>query len=206
MVEHLAHYFTEAINQGGYWGAGFLMVLESMVAPVPSELVMPFVGFLVQEGRFSLHWAILATSLGSLIGSLLSYYAGYYGGRPFVLKVGRYFLLNREHLEFTENWFARHGSWTVFVSRFIPVVRHLISIPAGMGKMRLLPFCLYTIVGATMWNTFLLACGYYLKSRWTEVEKYTKELDIAVLIILILAAVWFVLTHFKRSRRADQSA
>ena len=105
MVEHLAWYFTYAIEQGGYLGAAFLMALESMVAPVPSELVMPFVGFLVVEEKFSLWAAILVTSLGSIIGSLISYYMGYFGGRPVVLRVGRYLLLNQEHLEWTERWF-----------------------------------------------------------------------------------------------------
>jgi len=200
MVEHLAVYFTYLIEQGGYLGAGFLMMLESMVAPVPSELVMPFVGFLVVEGKFSAPVAILVTSFASIVGSLVSYYLGYFGGRPIVLKVGRYLLLNREHLEWTEQWFARHGSWTIFVSRFIPVVRHLISLPAGLGRMRIAPFCIYTLIGATMWNSFLLWCGYVLKQNWTLVEQYTHELDIAVLFMLAVAVVWFVITHIRRSR------
>ena len=200
MVQHLAVYFTYLIEKLGYLGAGFLMALESMVAPVPSELVMPFVGFLAVEGKFSVPLAILATSAGSLIGSVISYYMGYLGGRPFVMKVGRYLLLNREHLEWTERWFDRHGSWTIFVSRFIPVVRHLISIPAGLGKMRLLPFCLYTVLGATIWNTFLLVCGYKLRQNWTLVEQYSHELDVAVAVALVLAGIWFVLTHLRRGR------
>lgn len=200
MVQHLAVYFTYLIEKLGYLGAGFLMALESMVAPVPSELVMPFVGFLAVEGKFSVPLAILATSAGSLIGSVISYYMGYLGGRPFVMKVGRYLLLNREHLEWTERWFDRHGSWTIFVSRFIPVVRHLISIPAGLGKMRLLPFCLYTVLGATIWNSFLLVCGYKLRQNWTLVEQYSHELDVAVAVALVLAGIWFVLTHLRRGR------
>jgi len=200
MVQYLAVYFTYLIEKLGYLGAGFLMALESMVAPVPSELVMPFVGFLAVEGKFSVPLAILATSAGSLIGSVISYYMGYLGGRPFVMKVGRYLLLNREHLEWTERWFDRHGSWTIFVSRFIPVVRHLISIPAGLGKMRLLPFCLYTVLGATIWNTFLLVCGYKLRQNWTLVEQYSHELDVAVAVALVLAGIWFVLTHLRRGR------
>jgi membrane protein DedA with SNARE-associated domain len=200
MVEHLAEYFTYAIQQGGYVGAGFLMALESMVAPVPSELVMPFVGFLVVEGKFSATAAILATSLGSIIGSLVSYYMGYFGGRPVVLKFGRYLLLNQEHLEWTERWFSRHGSWTIFVSRFVPVVRHLISIPAGLGRMRVLPFVLYTLIGATIWNSFLLFCGYKLRKNWTLVEQYTKELDIAVAVGLVICGIWFVAVHLRRGR------
>jgi len=200
MVEQLAVYFTYIIEKLGYLGAGFLMTLESMVAPVPSELVMPFVGFLAAEGKFSIAGSIIATSIGSIIGSLISYYMGYYGGRPLVLKVGRYLLLNHEHLEWTERWFARHGSWTIFVSRFIPVVRHLISIPAGLGKMRLVPFCVYTLIGATLWNSFLFYCGFRLRQNWTLVQQYSHELDIIAVIGLAICAVWFVVTHLRRSR------
>ena len=200
MVEHLAEYFTYIIKQGGYPGAGFLMALESMVAPVPSELVMPFVGYLVADAKFGLVPSVLATSLGSIIGSLASYYMGYYGGRPVVLKVGRYLLLNKEHLEWTERWFARHGTWTIFASRFIPVVRHLISIPAGIGRMRLLPFAAYTLVGATIWNSFLLWCGIKLRENWTLVETYSRQVDIVMAIILGAAVVWFVVAHVRRAR------
>jgi membrane protein DedA with SNARE-associated domain len=202
MIEHLAVYFTYAIRDLGYLGAAFLMTLESMVVPVPSELVMPFVGFLVAEGQFSPVTAIFATSLGSVVGSLISYCAGHYGGRPFVLKVGRYVLLNREHLEFTERWFARHGSWTIFVSRFIPVVRHLISVPAGAGRMNIGKFCLYTIIGATAWNSFLLLCGYKLRQNWVLVQRYTHELDLAVAAMLAIVVAWFIMTHIRRSRTA----
>lgn len=200
MVEFLAVYFTYIIEKLGYFGAGFLMMLESMVAPVPSELVMPFVGFLAAEGKLSLTWSVIATSIGSIVGSLLSYYMGYLGGRPFVLSVGKYLLLNREHLVWTERWFERHGSWTIFVSRFIPVVRHLISIPAGLGRMRLLPFCVYTLIGATMWNGFLLLCGYKLRQNWTLVQKYSHELDIIVAIALAICCTWFAVMHFRKAR------
>ncbi len=203
MVAQLAVYFTYIIEQLGYLGAGFLMMLESMVAPVPSELVMPFVGFLAAEGKFTIPMSILATSVGSIVGSLLSYYMGYLGGRPFVLHVGKYLLLNREHLEWTERWFEQHGSWTIFVSRFIPVVRHLISIAAGLGKMRIVPFCVYTLIGATMWNSFLLACGYHLRQNWTLVQKYSHELDLLVAAGLVVVGIWFAVTHFRKARRTQ---
>ena len=206
MVEHLAGYFTQAIEQAGYFGAAFLMALESMVAPVPSELVMPFVGFLVVEEKFSFGGAILAASLGSVTGSLISYYMGYFGGRPLILKVGRYLLLNREHLEWTEQWFARHGSWTILVSRFVPVVRHLISIPAGLGRMKLLHFCVYTIIGATIWNSFLLWCGYKLRKNWMLVEKYSHELDLLMAIGLVVVVVWFVAVHLRRARAVSAAS
>jgi membrane protein DedA with SNARE-associated domain len=202
MVERVAEFCTYIIGELGYLGVGFLMALESMIAPIPSELVMPFAGFLAAEDKMSVAGIILATSLGSIIGSLISYYMGYFGGRPVVLKVGRYLLLNREHLDWTEQWFARHGSWTILVSRFIPVVRHLISIPAGMGRMRLASFCIYTLIGATIWNTFLLVCGFKLRQNWTLVQKYSHELDLIVVALLIVVTIWFVMTHVRRSRAA----
>ena len=205
MVEHLAEYFVYAIERAGYAGAGLLMALESMIAPVPSELVMPFVGFLVAEGKFAMITAIVATSIGSLIGSLISYWMGYFGGKPFVLTVGRYLLLNREHLVWTEQWFARNGSWTIFVSRFIPVVRHLISIPAGVGRMGLRPFCLYTLVGATIWNSFLLFCGYKLRQNWTQVQQYSHIVDIGVVIVLLLCAGWYAARHIRNSSSAPNN-
>ncbi|MGC8660864.1 MAG: DedA family protein [Desulfomonilaceae bacterium] len=207
MIAHLSIYFTYIIEQLGYLGASFLMALESMIAPVPSELVMPFVGFLAAEGKFSIPAAIIFTSLGSIVGSLISYFLGLWGGRPLVIKAGRYLFLNHEHLEWTERWFDKHGSWTIFISRFIPVVRHLISIPAGLGRMNLAHFCMFTIAGATLWNSFLLFAGYKLRQNWTLVEKYSHEVDIAVLFIAVLAiGAWFVAKRFRRNMVANGKA
>jgi membrane protein DedA with SNARE-associated domain len=201
MVAQLTIYFTYIIEQMGYWGAAFLMALESMIAPVPSELVMPFVGFLAAEGKFSIPMAIIFTSIGSLVGSLISYYVGLLGGRPLVLRAGRYLFLNHEHLEWTERWFAKNGSWTIFVSRFIPVVRHLISIPAGLGRMNFLRFSIFTIVGATIWNTFLLYCGYKLRQNWTLVQQYSHELDIVVGLLGVAAlGIWAGVRYFRKRR------
>jgi membrane protein DedA with SNARE-associated domain len=201
MVAQLTIYFTYIIEQMGYWGAAFLMALESMIAPVPSELVMPFVGFLAAEGKFSIPMAIVFTSIGSLVGSLISYYLGLWGGRPLVLKAGRYLFLNHEHLEWTERWFAKNGSWTIFVSRFIPVVRHLISIPAGLGRMNVWSFFIFTLVGATIWNTFLLYCGYKLRQNWTLVQQYSHELDIVVgLLGVATLGIWAGVRYFRKRR------
>lgn len=176
-----------------YAGAFFLMALESMIAPIPSEAVMPFVGFLVADGKWSLWLALLSTSLGSLVGSLLSYGMGYYGGKPLVLKVGKYLLLNRHDLEMTERYFSkRQGILTVFIARFIPVVRHFISIPAGMGKMRLLPFMAVTVIGATLWNGFLLVLGMRLREHWTVVQKYSHQVDIVIVVVVVIGLGWFI--------------
>src|SRR3989344_2465633 len=135
IVEKLVDYIVAGISTGGYFGVFVLMALESMIAPVPSEVVMPFAGYLALQGQFNFWLVLLASSLGSIFGSFLSYYIGFYGGRPLVLKFGRYLLVEEEHLEWTEKWFRKQGDKTIFISRFVPVVRHLISIPAGIAKM-----------------------------------------------------------------------
>jgi len=178
------------------------MCLESMIAPVPSEAVMPFVGFQVADGRWNFAAAVLATSIGSIVGSLLSYAMGYYGGKPVVLKIGRYLLLNQRDLERTEQFFHRkQGIMTVFISRFVPVVRHFISIPAGIGKMPLLPFVGVTLIGATIWNTFLLICGMKLREHWKVVQKYSHELDIVVAVVLVIGIAYFVRKRLLERKR-----
>jgi membrane protein DedA with SNARE-associated domain len=204
LTETIVPLVVRCLDISGYYGAGLLMALESMIAPVPSEAVMPFVGFQVADGKWNLGLAILATSLGSIVGSWLSYLIGDYGGRPLVLKVGKYLLLDKEDLEKTEAFFNRRaGTWTIFIARFIPIVRHLISLPAGMGKMPMIPFLTATLLGATIWNTFLLFCGMKLRQNWCIVEKYSHEIDIVVVLVLAAGLGWFIWSRLaKRKARA----
>jgi len=199
LTEFLIEHFTNWIGAGGYFGVAVLMTLESMVAPVPSEAVMPFAGFLVFEGRFTFLGAIFWSTVGSIIGSLISYYGGAWGGRPFVKRYGRFLLIDMHHLEMTERFFAKYGDKTIFVSRFIPVVRHLISIPAGVGRMNLVKFSIYTIIGAGLWNAFLTYVGYYLKENWMTVRKYGEIADIIVIVLIVLAA-GFLFYQYRRKR------
>lgn len=200
ITEFISSIAVQILEATAYAGAFILMALESMVAPVPSEAVMPFVGFLVVDGKWNLWLALLSTSLGSLIGSLSSYWMGYYGGKPLVLKVGKYLLLNRHDLELTERYFnRRQGLYTIFLARFIPVIRHFISIPAGMGRMPLLPFMLVTLIGATLWNSFLLYCGIRLREHWTTVQKYSHQVDVVIIVLACIGIVWFI-----RSRLASR--
>ncbi|OGY64801.1 MAG: hypothetical protein A3J53_02880 [Candidatus Harrisonbacteria bacterium RIFCSPHIGHO2_02_FULL_40_20] len=190
MIEPLINLFTDIISTAGYAGIVVLMALESMVAPVPSEAVMPFAGMLWFSGQMSFWLIILFSTLGSIIGSLISYYMGLYGGRPLITKYGKYLLLNEHDLVITERFFERFGDKTIFISRFVPVVRHLISIPAGTGKMNLVKFIFYTTLGAGLWNAILTYLGYYLGSNWTVIRKYSEIGDI-ILVVLIIALVGF---------------
>jgi len=203
LTNFLIDYFTMIIEKLGYLGVGILMTLESMVAPVPSEAVMPFAGFLWYDGKFSLLGIVIASTLGSIIGSLISYYIGAYGGRPLVKKFGRYLLLNEHHLDKTERFFQRHGDKTIFISRFIPIIRHLISIPAGIGQMRLGKFILYTTVGAGLWNSFLAWLGFQLRDKWEVIRKYTEILDVLIIIIIVMAIIYFIYQRKKRSRQMN---
>lgn len=205
ITEIISQYAVKILEAMGYWGAGLLMALESMIAPVPSEAVMPFVGFLVADGKWSVWASILSTSLGSIIGSLISYYLGYYGGKPLVLKVGKYLLLDRHDLEMTEKFFnQRSGVWTLFISRFIPVIRHFISIPAGIGRMPIGSFVIATVIGATLWNSFLLYLGLKLRENWQVVQKYSHQIDIGVVLFLVALMGWFIHSRLqKRKARQD---
>lgn len=179
------------IGATSYPGIFLLMVLESMVFPVPSEAVMPFAGFLIVKGQFTFTGVIIASTLGSIAGSLASYTMGFYGGKPFIKKFGKYLLLDTHDLEITERFFARRGELTIFISRFIPVIRHMISIPAGLGKMKLWKFVIYTILGAGMWNAFLTYVGIKLKENWEEVMTYSHIIDIVVVGVLGLAFLYY---------------
>lgn len=190
LTEALVNFIVNFIGSTGYSSIVVLMAFESMIMPVPSEAVMPFAGFLIFEGKFSFPLVILFSTLGSIIGSLISYYIGAWGGRPFIEKFGKYLLLDRHHLALTENYFKKRGDITILICRFIPVVRHLISIPAGIGKMNIIKFLLYTIIGAGTWNTFLAYVGYVLKSNWIEIMNYSHIVDIVVVAALLGAVIY----------------
>ena len=201
ITEFLATYLVALINTAGYWGILLLMTLESMVFPVPSEAVMPPAGLLVAQGQFDFVFVIIIATLGSLIGSTLSYLIGKYGGRPLIDKYGKYVLLNHEDLNKSDSFFKKYGDITIFVSRFIPVIRHLISIPAGIGQMKFWKFTIYTVIGAGLWNSFLLYIGWrWGQLGWDILMEYSRVFDIIVIAILILLIIWFIKKHLKNKK------
>jgi len=201
ITESIAAFGTHVIGAIGYIGVFLLMTAESMVLPIPSEAVMPFAGFTIAEGTLSWAGVIISATVGSIVGSLIGYAIGRFGGRPFVTRFGKYLLLDARDLEITDRFFRRRGSVTILVSRFIPIVRHLISIPAGMGEMPLAPFCVFTVVGAGLWNSFLAGCGFLLKKNWASILRYSHLIDIAVVVILAALVVLYVARHLLRRRK-----
>ena len=198
IISAIFSFIAGLISGISYLGIFILMALESMITPIPSELVMPFAGFLVSQGKLSLVAVILAGTLGSLAGSLISYYTGYFGGRPFVLKVGRYLLLHESDLRWTEGFFRKHGEKTIFICRFIPAVRHVISIPSGVGKMDIKKFSAYTFAGSLIWVSILTYSGILLEDNWKQLYSFTEKFDIIVIVFILILIGIFVRRHIKR--------
>ncbi len=203
LTETIAAIAVQFIQTTGYASVFFLMILESIVFPMPSEAVMPFAGWLIATGTFSWPLVVLFSTLGSIVGSLLSYAAGYYGGTPFVRKFGRFVFLNEHHLEVTHRFFTSKGAITILICRFIPVVRHLISVPAGFAKMNIWVFAGLTILGAGIWNSFLAWAGTILQAHWATIMKYSYIIDYVIVALLLGVVVWFVARQVRKSKAAN---
>lgn len=201
LINSLTSFIVQAISDSGYFGIFLLMIAESALIPIPSEVIMPFSGYLVSTGTFNPAYVILAGSFGNLVGSLIAYYIGSRLGRAFILKYGKYILLKKSHLEFTESYFQKYGDRTTFISRLLPAIRTYISLPAGVANMNLKKFTIYTITGSIIWNTMLTYVGIRLGQEWTNIRQYSDYIDIAVIIGVIIAAIVFV----KRRRMTKKS-
>lgn len=182
----------------GYSGIIFLLMLENLVLPLPSEALLPFIGYLVFLGDFNLYLAIIAATLGSLIGAMIMYEVSRIGGRRMLRRYGKYFMLNEEHLVWSEGWFRRFGDKAIFFGRLIPVVRQLISIPAGTTEVHRGKFLAYTFAGALIWNSALIAFGYFLGQEWHLIDRYTQPIDVIVLVIIIGFVGWFLFKELEK--------
>jgi len=188
---------TNLISSIGYVGVFFLMLLESALIPIPSEIIMPFSGYLVFTGNFNIWLAILAGTFGNLVGSIIAYWAGMKLGRKFILKYGKYILLRKHHLEIAENWFKKYGDTTIFFSRMLPAVRTYISLPAGIGKMDFKKFSIYTFVGSLPWNFALTYVGYWFGKNWERISSYTHILTAIVIVGVIIGIVYL---YFRKKK------
>ncbi len=188
----LASLIIKVISGSGYLGITALMALESACIPIPSEIIMPFSGYLVTTGRFSLLWVIIFGTIGNLIGSIIAYIIGFYGGRPLVEKYGKYILINKEEIGRADNFFHKYGNLSIFFSRLLPIVRTFISLPAGIAKMRFWKFSCYTFIGSLLWSALLAYIGVFLGSRWQTIEIYFRKFDWLIGILLIIGVVCFI--------------
>lgn len=205
IISWLAGIVITVISSTGYVGVMLLMAIESACIPLPSEIIMPFAGYLVYAGRFQLFWVATAGALGCNLGSVIAYEIGCYGGRPLVEKYGRYIWLSRHDLEMADGFFARFGSAAVFVGRLLPVIRTFIALPAGLARMPRLRFHLYTFAGSWPWCFALAWIGMKLGEQWNKDERLRHvlhRLDAVILVLLVIGLIFFVRSHWKNRMRA----
>jgi membrane protein DedA with SNARE-associated domain len=205
VVDFLAHIVVGTIDLFGYFGIFFLMVLESCGIPMPSEVIMPFSGFLVVDGKMLLWVIVLAGTFGNLAGSWLAYWIGYKGGRPLIEKYGKYILISKHDLDLADRWFSKYGEWAVFFGRLLPVVRTYISFPAGIAKMNFKTFSIYTFMGALPWTALFAWLGVKMGANWELIREKLHNFDLTILILVILAVTLYIWRHVKHSRSMSQT-
>ena len=212
MLESFVHWLLERFRDLGYPGIVVLMAVESSILPLPSELVMPPAGYLVAKGEMDFPVALACGVLGSILGSLANYGLARWLGRAFFLRLGKYVLITEKGLDRSERYFAAHGEISVFMGRMLPVVRHLISIPAGIARMRLGRFVLFTGLGALVWCTILTWIGWFIGSREDvilavlneEAKRYTGRAVLIVVPVLVLLALAYVWWYRRRAANSRQ--
>jgi membrane protein DedA with SNARE-associated domain len=190
-------FIKSLIAATGYGGLVLLMGIESACIPLPSELIMPFAGYLVFDGTMKLLWVATAGAIGCNLGSLVAYEIGCYGGRPLVERYGRWILLGRNELDWADRFFARWGYLAVFIARLLPVVRTFIALPAGVARMPRLRFHVYTFLGSWPWCFALAWFGMKLGENWRQLGKYFHKADDTIVALLVVAIVWFVRSHWR---------
>jgi membrane protein DedA with SNARE-associated domain len=189
IINNLANFVIQTISNAGYLGIFALMIAESALIPIPSEIIMPFSGYLVSTGKLNPVFVIIAGSVGNLVGSLVAYLIGIKLGREIILKYGKYILLKKSHLDWTESFFKKYGDRSTFVSRLLPAIRTYISLPAGIAKMNLKKFALYTFVGSIIWSTMLTYVGITLGQEWVKIRHYSDYIDGLVIIGIIIIII-----------------
>jgi membrane protein DedA with SNARE-associated domain len=196
MFSGLDERVIDIIERFGYTGIALLIALETIFPPLPSEIILPLGGFTASRGDLTLWVVILAATLGSVAGALVLYAVGYWFGQErlywLVDRYGRYVLLKQSDIDKANDWFERYNTKAVLIGRMIPVVRSLISIPAGLTKMALPTFLVYTAIGSALWNSALIGSGYLLGNNWDDVEQYVGYLQYAVILGAIAGVGWFV--------------
>lgn len=201
MIHTLVQWLLGTIGAMGYPGIFLLMAMESSVIPVPSELVMPPAGYLAFQGKMNMGIAILCGTVGSLVGAYVNYYVSHYLGRPLILKYGKYVLIPPDKFKRVEHFFLKHGEISTFIGRLLPVIRHLISIPAGLAGMNHLKFSLYTLLGAGIWCTVLTLIGYAIGENQQLIMKYSHQ----ALLWVVLFSTVVVAGYVWRQRRSSKA-
>lgn len=211
ILESVGAWIVGVISAGGYGGVMLLMAIESACIPLPSEIIMPFSGYLVYTGRFSLLAVATAGAIGCNVGSVVAYEIGYFGGRPLVERWGRYIFLSKRELDIADRFFERRGALAVLIARLLPVVRTFIALPAGIARMPRLKFHIYTFLGSWPWCFVLAYIGMRLGESWDKdprLKLWFHRFDAIILGVIIIAIVYFVWSHVQHrvGREAEGTA
>ena len=200
-------FISALVAATGYLGIALLMAIESACIPLPSELIMPFAGYLVYTGAMKLLWVATAGAIGCNVGSTIAYIVAAKGGRPVLERWGSYVLVTHTELERAEHFFARYGAITVFIGRLLPVIRTFISFPAGLARMPMMKFQIYSFIGSWPWCFALAYVGMVLGARWDSdptLRKLFHDFDAVIAVALLAGFVWFVWSRWREIRRAKR--
>lgn len=195
MIEH-------TITAMGPLGVTLLMAIESCNIPLPSEAILPFAGYLVSKNVMNIHVASFAGALGCVIGSIPSYYLGFFGGRPFVEKYGKWFLISKKDLEMADKWSEKYGDWAFFICRMLPVVRTFISLPAGILKANFPKFITFTFIGSLVWSYLLVYVGIKMGEHSEALKSIWHKFDIAIVGVLFVLFTLYLYNHFKHLKES----
>jgi membrane protein DedA with SNARE-associated domain len=209
LIEFLSGIIVAVISAMGYAGVVLLMAIESACIPLPSEIIMPFSGYLVYTGQFNLWLVGIAGAVGCVLGSLVAYGVGMYGGRPMIERYGKYILISHHDLDLADRWFTSYGELIVFASRLLPVIRTFIAFPAGVARMRMSRFVIYTFLGSLPWCLGLAYVGQLLGEQWNKNEtlkSWFHRFDFVIGILGVLAVTWWIWRHIRNARRPVHTA
>lgn len=201
LIGLLAAWIIGVISSLGYGGIVLLMAIESACIPLPSEIIMPFSGFLVFKGELTLWGVALAGAVGCVVGSIPAYYLGMYGGRPLVERYGKWVLISHHDLILADRWFEKYGEIIIFVGRLLPAVRTFIAFPAGIARMHMGKFIAYTFVGSLIWCWLLAYAGMKTGENWESLKVYFHEFHYVIVVAAVIFVIWYVRRHLKALKR-----
>lgn len=199
IITIVALWIMGVISTMGYGGVVLLMAIESACIPLPSEIIMPFAGYLVFKGEMTLWGVAFAGAIGCVVGSIPAYYVGMLGGRPLAEKYGKYVLISKRDLDMADRWFAKHGEIIIFVGRLLPAVRTFIAFPAGVAKMHMPTFIIYTFIGSLIWCYLLAYAGFKFGAHWPDLKVYFHQFHYVIVAAGVVFLVWYVRRHFKHT-------
>ena len=207
LEQELLYFISQTYGLIQWPGVVALMAIESACIPLPSELIMPLAGWmLIKERSLPAIYTLVADvygALGNTIGSAIAYGVGMRGGRPFLEKYGKYILISRHDLDLADRWFNKHGSWAIFASRLLPVVRTFISLPAGIARMHFVKFLIYTFLGSFLWSVGLAYGGYRLGEHWEQIRTVMRPFDPLIGVLIIVLVAFYIYRHLKQVSQTD---